>query len=302
MTPQFREDFFWMLREGKGLRPWIAGHPYRLFRHFWKEFPCHRCCEPSGSDLVRLVLESPFLAHELMDMFFKAIVRAETRFISRYVPQRSHEERLTGHLVSEMDNALSLTREHFEAAASKRYGEPKTVDFLYYDLSRGGRIEKHTGADLGLILVVDLPDYPKMVKTVILQAKKLQGSSQLTTAQHDVLLKHGNGAAYLFYDMDVRTLTSPIVVTIEDFDVKRKHEEAVKNLAGSFTVTFEEVMDGMPLSLFLVEELMGEKGMSHTSFANAFRFLTRDINEGNLISLGALGVVSLGKKIQTAID
>ena len=33
------------------------------------------------------------------------------------------------------------------------------VDFFYFDLSRGGKVEKDTGADLGFIIVIDLPDY-----------------------------------------------------------------------------------------------------------------------------------------------
>ena len=38
------------------------------------------------------------------------------------------------------------------------------VDFFYFDLSRGGKVEKDTGADLGFIIVIDLPDYPFTVK------------------------------------------------------------------------------------------------------------------------------------------
>lgn len=302
MINQFRDEFYWMLRESKGYQPWLKGHPHRLFRHSWKEMMCHHCCDQARDELTRLLLDNTFLPHALMELCFKALVRSEARFISRYVPQRSHEERLTGHLVSEMDNALALIRELFRAESVRRYNEQKEIDFLYYDLSRGGRLEKRTGADLGFILAVDLPDYPKVIKSVVLQAKKLNGSAQLTTTQHDTLLKHGEAAAYLFYDMDPRTLACPIVLGADDYDVKKGYEESKKKATGSFTLSFDDVMDGTPLSLYLIEELMADKGMKHASFDNAMSYFTHEITHMNEQFQGVVGIVSLGRRIQTTID
>lgn len=81
--------------------------------------------------------------NDLIDLFFKSLLCAEIRFISRYIPQRSNEERLIGNLVSELDNSICLVKDEFKDFSIKRYSEPKEVDFFYFDLSRGDKVEKH---------------------------------------------------------------------------------------------------------------------------------------------------------------
>ena len=58
--------------------------------------------------LIRMSWFSLFISeglgtHPLLDIVFAAVARAESRFSLRFVPQRSHEERLTGNLISEIE-------------------------------------------------------------------------------------------------------------------------------------------------------------------------------------------------------
>jgi hypothetical protein len=182
MIAKFKDEYFWMLRESKGYYPWVKSDSYNLIRCLERYFELteyhihgygfhHHKGNPY--DLVKSLLNERLLENEIIDLFFKSLIRAEIRFISRYIPQRSNEERLTGNLVSEIDNAIHLISDECEEFSIKRYNEKKYIDFIYTDMSRGGIVEKQTGADLGFILVLDLPDYPYTVKSIVLQAKKI---------------------------------------------------------------------------------------------------------------------------------
>jgi hypothetical protein len=303
MLDFFKPDFFWMLREAKGYFPWAKRHPYKLYSYMWRK--CHMCHDgPPPHRIIREILTEQYVPNDVIDLFFKALIRAEIRFISRYIPQRSHEERLTGHLVSEIDNALCLTSRTFQSFSMERYKQAKNLDFLYYDLSRGGKIEKKTGADLGFILIVDLPDYPYLVKSVVLQAKKIDRSAQLTVEQHTSLLSHGEDkAAYLFYDMDLKSLASPTVLRLDDYDLKKTFNEAQEKFQSSFSLDYDNVMDGVPLSYFFIDELMdATRGMVHSSFDEAFQYFTSKLTLNKEPFQGILGIVSLGRAIQFSPD
>lgn len=221
MIQKFKDEFYWMLRESKGYFPWVQENNYRL-RKFVSDCHPRKCHVVESVDLIRTLLNEIVFENDLIDLFFKSLLRAEIRFISRYIPQRSNEERLTGNLVSELDNSIYLVKDEFKDFSIKRYSEPKEVDFFYFDLSRGGKVEKDTGADLGFIIVIDLPDYPFTVKSVILQAKKINGNVQINCNQYETLNTFNEGnCAYLFYDMNYQTLSSPIVLKLDDYDFKR---------------------------------------------------------------------------------
>lgn len=302
----FQEDFFWMLREGKGYFPWLKGDSYRLLKHlrWYGRRKCPMCHDGFPSrDLVRAVTEEDVSENPLFDLVMKALIRAEVRLISRFIPQRSHEERLTGNLVSEMDSALFLVRQDFRAASIKLYAVEKDVSFLYVDLSRGGKLEKLTGADLGLILVIDLPDFPFTVKTLILQAKKIQGpSAQIDRVQYETLAKHNAGeCAYLFYDMDLTRRCSPLVVAHDGYHIKRQYDDCQKNGNSSFNLPFDEMRsDGHPLSLFLVSNLAYDDsiGARHGSFRDAYQALSSLIHDRSNGLNGRLAILSVGRPIQ----
>jgi hypothetical protein len=314
MNDVFKEEFFWMLRESKGYFPWIQEQPYRLAKHlrFGHRRHCPMCDDgfPAPREIVRAITEEIVCENPLFDLVMKALIRAEVRLINRFIPQRSHEERLTGNLVSEIDSAIFLIRTEFRRASLELYAMERDVDFFYYDLSRGGKLEKTTGADLGLILVVDLPDFPYTVKSIILQAKKVNGNSaKIERQQYEILRKHGaNDCAYLLYDMDLARRCCPLVVGMERYEVKKQYEECVKQNNKSFNYQFDKARsDGHPLSLFVTSHLAYDDsvGRRHHSFEDAFRMfagLGGHDSSGSDATLadfnGRVAIVSLGRSIR----
>ncbi|MBM4241882.1 MAG: hypothetical protein FJ150_09530 [Euryarchaeota archaeon] len=311
MIQKFQDEFFWMMRELKGYYPWVNGDAYRLRKILYNRHHrmCPECYDSNTRDLVRLLTNEVIYENELIDMFFKALMRAEIRFISRYIPQRSNEERLTGNLVSEIDNSIYLVKDEFKELSMKRYREAREIDFFYTDMSKGGKVEKDTGADLGFILLIDLPDYPVTVKSLILQAKKINHTTQIDKAQYRTLKNiNDTNCAYLFYDMDFRTLTSPMVLTIDDYDFKNKFEKSEESKTDSFSIEFTDVCDGNPLSLFIILCLLNnEYGKKHNSMTDAMSFfsdlLYKENRKQNYLDFnGRVGLVSVGKKIQYNIN
>lgn len=313
MIKKFKDEYFWMLREGKGYFPWIKDNAYRLARHlYWERhsrcIECHNRFSPR--ELVRLLTEENVCESPLFDILLKALIRAEVRLISRFVPQRSHEERLTGNLVSEIDSAIFLVKDAFEEISFELYSEAKHIDFLYYDLSRGGKIEKQTGADLGIILVVDLPDFPFTVKSFVLQAKKITYSSaQIKRKQFETLSSHSETeCGYLLYDMELARRCSPLVVPTTAHPLTSAHEESAKKGTDSFSLCFDDARSyGHPLSLFIVSHLpfIEKVGTRYNSFKEAFGYFERlchhnfKSNKRSAIPdfNGRLAIVSVGRTI-----
>ena len=120
-----------------------------------------------------------------------------------------------------------MSADAFTAEAMTRYSVPLHMDFVYSDLSRGGHFEKTTGGDFGLILVVDLPDRPKLTQYAAIQAKRLEGSTSLDKFQFDTLSRNfQDSAAYLFYDCDFKTLGPPMMVTASDLKSRRSAKDS----------------------------------------------------------------------------
>jgi hypothetical protein len=131
----FLSEFNWMQRELKGLYPWVNKNRWEFMRRI-----AECCCDgpwchgrrDNGRGLISHMLSSEIQENPLLDIFQKAIVRAEIRFVSRYILQRSNEERLTGNLVSKLDAAVFLAKPAFRQAAQERYQADKEIDFFYY--------------------------------------------------------------------------------------------------------------------------------------------------------------------------
>ena len=303
MIEPFRSEFNWMQREVKGLYPWVDKNYWEFLRRIgdcYCDGPFCRHHRDNGRSVIGRLLSSQVQENPLLDIFQKALVRAEIRFISRFILQRSNEERLTGNLVSELDAAVFLARPVFREVSRERYQTEKEIDFFYYDLSRGGKVEKQTGADLGFILVVDLPDHPFTARAIVLQAKKCDTRATVDIPQLRTLREvFGEGAAYLFYDMNFRSLASPIVMTVEE--VASKAEEPEKKGSRTLSLQLEDILDsGVPLSLYLLSDVIGKgAGTSYSSFADAFRGFT-NMGPGPNVPYGfngRLGIVSIGKPI-----
>jgi hypothetical protein len=299
----FRNDFNWMQREVKGLYPWVDKNHWEFLRRIGD---C--CCDgpwchgrhDNGRGIIGRLLSAQIQENPLLDIFQKALVRAEIRFISRFILQRSNEERLTGNLVSELDAAVFLASPLFRQVSRERYQTEKEIDFFYYDLSRGGKVEKQTGADLGFIIVVDLPDHPFTVRSVVFQAKKCDSRASIDIPQLRTLQKtSGEASAYLFYDMSFKSLASPIVMPVES--LSSKAEESEKKGAKTFSLQLDEILNsGIPLCLYLLYDVIGKgSGTAYGSFAEAY---SEFINMGSRPNIpdgfnGRVGIVSIGKPI-----
>lgn len=297
MLPSFKQDFWALAREQVGYYSWVQRERYSLARAIGRgRRHCMGCCDdPEPYELVQSLFADGLGFHPMLDIVFSAVARAESRFSLRFVPQRSNEERLTGNLISEIEAAFFLVRNTFTEMAIQRYGEAREIDFVYYDLSRGGKIEKQTGADLGIILSIDLPDLPPLVRYAAFQAKKLDGSSSIPKIQFDTLLNQfGDAAAYLFYDMGRNSLLPPFVVQADRI-LNKKNE---KSDTDSFTLSQSEVENGLPLSLWLISRLVrGQVGISASNFASALNTFTSSNFDLREFSNGRLAIMSIGKPL-----
>ncbi|MBU2621327.1 MAG: hypothetical protein KKD92_03295 [Proteobacteria bacterium] len=298
----FQDEFNWMQREMKGLYPWVDKNRWEFIERITGGMCDHPFCHRhrgNGRNLISSLVSSQLQHNPLLDVFQKAILRAEIRFISRFILQRSNEERLTGNLVSELDAAIFLAKPIFKNLSKERYNTEQNFDFFYYDLSRGGKVEKQTGADLGFVVVVDLPDHPFMVRSVVFQAKKCDSSASIDIAQlRKIQETTDNKSAYLFYDMDFRSLASPIV--IDTSKLTSQADESEKKGAKSFTLKKDDILGrGVPLSLYMLHDVIeGGQGMEFSSFKSAFRRFEEMTNSNVSEPFnGRLAIVSLGKPI-----
>lgn len=307
MIAQYKDDFFLMLKNSIGYVPWAKKYPHKLDRLLYGDDHCCRHKEAQHRQLVRKLLEEKVCENDLIDIFFKALIRAEVRFASRFVPQRSHEERLTGHLISEIGSSIEIAKPYFYDSALKFYNEKKFIDFFYFDMSKGGKLEKRTGADLAISVIIDLPDYPKMIKSFIFQSKKYSHSIQLDLSQFEILTSYtAKGSGYLFYDTSTFSLSSPFVLDTDDYTLKQHYEKAIKEQHDSFSLTEEDIFDGLPLSAFLCFPFItnNEVGIKHREFQDLLSYFnnftkynkrTHKLDEDEFN--GYLGIVSIGRKL-----
>jgi hypothetical protein len=301
MIPAFSKDYWLLSRENRGYYAWAQRELHRLNRFARRRYRHGPCCECEGDarSLVSEIFETGLGLHPMLDLAFAAVARAEIRFSMRFVPQRSHEERLTGSLVSEIEAAINLVSDAFRQQAVRKYQEERTIDFLCYDLSQGNRIEKHTGADLGVILHIDLPDFPPIIRFAAFQAKKLDKAADLDKAQFRTLRSaFPKASAYLFYDTDFQTLAPPLVVDAEQLESACNKDESTRTFSVSSTTAF----DGLPLSLWLFSRLAREEvGRSATDFTSAMRCFTGRDNMSEFTG-GRLAVLSVGKSLRLTRD
>lgn len=301
MLPAFREDHWLISRENRGYYAWAERQTHRLHRYARHRRRFCSCCDGDrdARSLVADIFENGLGLHPLLDMAFSAIARAEIRLAMRFIPQRSHEERLTGSLVSEIEAAIHLAGAPFRQLSLDRYNEERDIDFIYYDLSQGGRIEKHTGADLGIILHIDLPDYPRVVRYAALQAKKIDGTTQLDKKQFQSLRRaFPKACSYLFYDTDSRTLAPPLVVGADRFESASSEDTATN----SFSVSADTAFNGLPLSLWLFSQLAREEvGEAASDFASAMRQFTRHDKIRELFG-GRLAILTVGRRLRLNRD
>lgn len=303
MLSQFKQDFWLLSREAKGYYSWADKERWRLHQAIRRNRRhCGMCDDiEDARQLVETLFEEGLGLHPLLDIAFAAFARAEVRLALRFIPQHSNEERLTGHLISELEAAIHMVADSFAAKSLERYGEAKQIDFAYYDLSQGGHVEKETGGDFGLILSIDLPDRPKLVSYAAIQAKRLSGSTSLDKRQYDTLTHNFEGAAYLFYDCKFATLAPPMIFSASALTARRNAKDTTESFATDQAHVFREAL---PLSLWLVTQLgTGKAGATTHDFSYAcdlFRHRQRQTNERYAFS--RLAMISIGRPFNISRD
>jgi hypothetical protein len=308
MLESFKKDFWLLSRENRGYFAWANQYKWQLYRSMKRgKRPCGMCDEPSeGRELVQTLFDNGLGVHPLFDIAFEAIARAEARLCMRFIPQRSNEERLTGHLISEIEAAINLAAPEFERLSQERYSAKQQLDFAYLDLSRGGRYEKLTGGDLGLIISVDLPDMPRVFQYVAIQAKKLHPDVSVNKDQFDSLIQnYDEAAAYMFYDMDLASLAPPMIINASDL----KPQRDAKDVTDSFSISSSHVFsNGTPLSLWLMQQLASGRAGKHSydlsqaiaSF-NHLPHLKSRIDGEYAMEISRLAMISIGKPFESRV-
>ncbi len=245
-------------REKDGLVPFFNRGARRFIEDyfeywFMKQFPMR--IRKASYSLLRDLLNKPdYFDNELFQILFQAFVYAEVNFIRNYIPQNSHEERLTGHLISEYANSLAIIKNTFEEKAKNLYDEPFTIDFLYSDLSSNNN-EKKTGADFGVIFHINLPDYPNETKAAIFQAKKFKSNFLVDIDQCQTLKEYAEkGANYCLYDMERKQTSSPLVINANRISLPDIKQQSSKSF--SREDVFKNWDGGIPLSVFLIFNML----------------------------------------------
>ena len=200
-------------------------------------------------------------------LLLRVLVAAEIRFASKYIPQNSHEERLTGHLLSESIFCLDLVKKEFIKICRRLFNTEFNLDFHYADVASNSN-EAKSGADFGVILMADLPNSPKVIKAFKFQAKKANPSATIDIQQMKSLISGGDeGAFYLFYCMqnekNVRNgCLSPVVLNAHrcknQMNTKEKEQK-------TFTLSKDVIhKETVPFSAFLMlEGLSPDNNVGH---------------------------------------
>lgn len=182
--------------------PWLGMDPEDLFHFVW-----HRSHARGRFvlDLIggALVHPASFDPRPVWALFW-ALVRAEHEFLTRFVPYWSHEERLTGHLVSQIGERVHDFGPHWttlcDGMAAGSDAKPPRCEIQYFDTATA-RQEKVTGADLGLIIHAEYPWHDEFFKVARFQAKKADGGGKaaIDLDQMRALTSADGLGYYVFY-------------------------------------------------------------------------------------------------------
>lgn len=264
----------------------------KIVLHFLLNIYCNSMLSPN-SDFKTFLKCYKFHRNPLFHILLEAFVYAEIRFIQNYIPQMSHEERLTGHLISELAGSLNIVKKAFQEMSQELYGKEIPLLFHYADMSTKNN-EKLTGADFAFIFHVNLPDYKKITRLAIIQAKKFQSEAEIDIKQFRVLnsyaKKHG---FYCFYDIDQTDNVSPLI--------RHKDKIVNKNKAiTKFVLKRDEILNyskgSIPLSLFLLEHMINPENTEIepvSSISEARNLISSDnrdfrVSKVMIVSVGAL--------------
>ncbi len=305
-TIDFEKEINSMLKNNIGLCPYFRKNNHQFFERYWdmdsffrghfhpKYF--HKFLSRNGFSYLRNLLkdESAFES-PLFHLLFKAFVYAEIKFIVNYIPQNSNEERLTGHLISEIVNSLNIINETFEQKAFELYQSKVDLEFHYADLSSNNK-EKYTGADLGLIFHINLPDYQEKVNVAIIQSKKFDERASINLRQIETLKEFAEESAYYcFYDMNRKDRTSPLIQRANSItSILGNDGDKLKTKSLKRNDITERYDGGIPLSIFLIFDMLNPDNDSIKSFSNLWQAKNFIDNQNRNFQLSRVLTVSVG--------
>jgi hypothetical protein len=278
-------EFDKMFRENVSLSSYITSNQEDSYNRLWRmiygkyheDFFFMRKWGPpkGGISIIKTLLKNE-RAYEnpLFYLLFKGLAYGEYRFVRDFIPQRSHEERLTGHLISEVCNGLNIIQSSIRKRGLEIYGKEIELELYYADVA-AERKERTTGADFALIFHVDLPDMPEATKAIICQAKKIENNADIPPGQLETLLKYaGDNGYYCFYDMDMNEKIAPVLMCCKR--VKEILHEENKGRTVNRTDVYSDWRKGIPLSIFIIFKLLdvySRTGSGYSSLWDAKRFV-----------------------------
>jgi len=293
-TVDFEKEINLMLKNNIGVCPFFRKSSYNIYSYLF----FHKFFAKNGISYLRNLLnDETSFENPLFHLLFKAFVYAEFRFIDKYIPQNSHEERLTGHLISEIANSLNIITETFKQKAFELYNSELNLEFHYADLS-SNRNEKITGADFGLFFHINLPDYQEKFNAAIMQAKKFDKYAKIELEQLKTLEKFAEEFGYYcFYDMSMSEQNSPLIQKAKTIkSIINDNSYDTKSLQRKHII--ERWDGGIPLSIFLIFEMLNPENENIKSFTNiceAIKFIEKyRYNENLYHRVSKVLIVSIG--------
>lgn len=230
---------------------------------------------------------------------FWALAKAEHHFLHKYVPFWSHEERLTGHLVSQLIERLEEFGDNW--ATLNESTEPKSTCRIWYADTATGRQEATTGADLGLIVQAKFRDQDEFFKVVRFQAKKVgrSGNARIDFDQVAALLQRDHLGYYLFYHPLLKNAWSlaPTVRPAKEFErqlteAQKQPQQRHRHPLGEASVKVQE--NGLDLAMF-ISFAVADPASEHGVLASDQREAVSVLMAGDAPSPSRVLVVTLGE-------
>ncbi|HAU37799.1 MAG TPA: hypothetical protein DCX07_08795 [Phycisphaerales bacterium] len=238
-----------------GMPEWFFDGPF-FHRRFGRGYP-----HPSGF-FVELLGSPGCFAPEPLWALFWAMAAAEHEFVTRFVPYWSHEERLTGHLVSLMVNRLETLASSWHELCAGSSDARESRCSIYYADTATARRESTTGADLGIIVHANLFGREEFFKVVRLQAKKVgaSGQARIDLDQAKAMLGRKGLGYYMLYHAweESGWNLAPTIVSASRFedDIKKAQEQKSSRTLGE--VSAEGRSAGFDFASFITFALMDE--------------------------------------------
>jgi len=230
---------------------------------------------------------------------FWALSKAEHHFLHKYIPYWSHEERLTGHLVSQLIERLEEFGDDW--ATLNESAESKSTCRIWYADTATGRREATTGADLGLIVQAKFRDQDEFFKVIRFQAKKVgrSGNARIDLDQVAALIQRDHLGYYLFYHPLLKNSWSlaPTVRAARDFEnhlteAQKQQQQKLRRPLGETSAQVQQ--NGLDLAMFITFAV-ADPASEHGVLASDAREAVSVLMSGDIPNPSRVLVVTLGE-------